>query len=208
VAGFTASSLHGAKWVDDSRPVELLHDNRHRMPGLLVHGDTLLADEVVSVAGIPVTTPARTALDLSDIARLAERHAGRRGSHQARKVIDLADAGAESPRESYLRLLIVQAGLPRPATQIPVYDRRGYLIARVDMGWEGDWRIAVEYDGDHHRTDERQFARDIARVEALEAASWIVIRVTAKDSRPTSSDASAPPLRGERDASVAFGRLT
>ena len=58
---------------------------------------------------------------------------------------------------------------------------RGYLIARVDMGWEGDWRIAVEYDGDHHRTDERQFARDIARVEALEAAGWIVIRVTAKD---------------------------
>lgn len=205
VAGFTASALHGAKWVDDSRPVKLLHDNRHRMPGLLVHGDTLLADEVVAVAGIPVTTPARTAfdlacwyplneavaavdalarasdLDLSDVARLAERHPGRRGSQQARRVSDLADAGAESPRETYLRLLIVQAGLPRPATQIPVYDRRGYLIARVDMGWEGDWRIAVEYDGDHHRTDERQFARDIARVERLEAAGWIVIRVTAKD---------------------------
>ena len=205
VAGFTASALHGAKWVDDSRPVELLHDNRHRMPGLLVRGDTVLAEEVVAVAGIPVTTPARTAfdlacwyplteavaavdalarasqLDLSDVARLAERPAGRRGSQQALKVIDLADAGAESPRETYLRLLIVQAGLPRPCTQIPVYDRRGYLIARVDMGWEGDWRIAVEYDGDHHRTDERQFARDIARVEQLEAAGWIVIRVTAKD---------------------------
>ncbi len=49
------------------------------------------------------------------------------------------------------------------------------------MGWEGEWRIAIEYDGDHHRTDERQFARDIARVERLEAADWIVIRVTAKD---------------------------
>ena len=98
-------------------------------------------------------------------------------------MLDLVDGGAESPRETWLRLLLINAGLPRPQTQIAVYDRRGRLVARLDMGWE-DVHVAVEYDGGHHRTDERQFAWDITRMEMLHNAGWIVIRVTAKD-RPT-----------------------
>ena len=55
-------------------------------------------------------------------------------------------AGAQSPKETWLRLVLIQAGLPRPQTQIPVYDEFGEVIAYLDMGWE-DVKVAVEYDG-------------------------------------------------------------
>ena len=95
-------------------------------------------------------------------------------------VLDLVDAGAESPRETWLRLLLLRAGFPRPRTQIPVYDEFNQLIARLDMGWE-DAMIAAEYDGEHHRTDRRQFHRDIARTETLTAMGWILVRITSGD---------------------------
>ena len=41
--------------------------------------------------------------------------------------------------------------------------------------------VAVEYDGDHHRKDRRQYVKDIARLRMLEALGWIVIRVIAED---------------------------
>jgi very-short-patch-repair endonuclease len=48
------------------------------------------------------------------------------------------------------------------------------------MGWE-EIKLAVEYDGDHHRTDRRQFNNDIRRAEAIAESGWIDIRVTAED---------------------------
>ena len=56
-------------------------------------------------------------------------------------------------------------GLPRPQTQIPVFDEFGNAVAYLDMGWE-DVKVAVEYDGDQHRTDQRQYAEVIRRVRA------------------------------------------
>ena len=50
----------------------------------------------------------------------------------------------------------------------------------MDLGWE-DIKVAVEYEGDHHRTDRRQFNRDIARFEATAELGWIVVRVTVED---------------------------
>ncbi len=76
--------------------------------------------------------------------------------------------------------MVINAGYPRPRTQIPVYGEYAELVAVLDMGWE-DVRIALEYEGDHHRTDRRQFRRDIARFEALPDLGWLVIRVTAED---------------------------
>jgi very-short-patch-repair endonuclease len=48
------------------------------------------------------------------------------------------------------------------------------------MGWE-QLKLAVEYDGDHHRTSRRQFNKDIARAEALTDLGWTDVRVTAED---------------------------
>lgn len=99
---------------------------------------------------------------------------------QARKAIALFDSGAQSPKESWLRIVLMQAGLPRPQTQIPVIDEFGSTFAYLDMGWE-DVKVAVEYDGDQHRIDRRQYAWDVRRLETIERLGWIVIRVVAGD---------------------------
>ncbi|KAA1247553.1 hypothetical protein F0Q45_22390, partial [Mycobacterium simiae] len=42
-------------------------------------------------------------------------------------------------------------------------------------------QVAVEYDGDHHRTDRFQYNWDIRRLEKVQRLGWIVIRVVAGD---------------------------
>ena len=204
VAGLSASAAHGAEWVDAAAPLEIIHSNRNPLPGLRIHGDFIDDDEIAPIEGIPVTTPARTALDLAcwyptdravaaidalmratdlklaDIETLVQRYPARRGIRRARKALGLADAGAQSPKETWLRLLLVRAGLPRPQTQIPVLDDFGGAIAYLDLGWE-DVKVAAEYDGDHHRSDRLQYDWDIKRHEMLERLGWIVIRVVAGD---------------------------
>jgi hypothetical protein len=204
VAGFAAAALHGSKWADNRRVVALIHDNWRSPLGIQTHGDRIEEDEIALVAGIPVTSPARTALDLgcwyptmtavagidslaravdvkaADIVLLARRYTKRRGITRARQAIGLFDAGAQSPKESWLRVVLIQAGLPRPQTQIPVFNEFGNAIAYLDMGWE-DAKVAVEYDGEQHRTDRRQYTWDVRRLEMLERMGWIVIRVVAGD---------------------------
>jgi hypothetical protein len=204
VAGFAAAALHGSKWVDDAQFVDLIHDNRRIPLGLRTHRDRIEQDEIEIVADLPVTSPVRTALDLGcwypittavagidalarateikavDVELLARRHVGRRGVAQARRAVELFDAGAQSPKESWLRVVLIQAGLPRPQTQIPVLNEFGSAIAYLDMGWD-DVKVAVEYDGDHHRSDRRQYNWDVRRSETLERLGWIVIRVVAAD---------------------------
>lgn len=117
---------------------------------------------------------------MADIELLAERYRGRRHIRRAHRALALVDPGAESPRETWLRLLLIRAGFPSPNTQIPVYDQYGQLVAVLDMGWK-HLKIAVEYDGDQHRTDRRQFYKDIRRAEAVAELGWIHIRITAED---------------------------
>lgn len=204
VAGFAAAALHGSKWADDARVVDLIHQNWRSPAGIQTHAERIEDDEVVLVAGIPVTSPARTALDFgcwyptmtavagidalagaveikaADVELSARRCPGRRGVARARQAIELFDAGAQSPKESWLRVVLIQAGLPRPQTQIPVLDEFGDARAYLDMGW-ADLKVAVEYDGEQHRQDRRQYTWDIKRLEMLERLGWIVVRVVAGD---------------------------
>jgi hypothetical protein len=64
IAGVAASALHGAAWVDDTEPIEILVDDRRRQSGLVVRMDRVADDEITLVADLPVTTLARTAFDL------------------------------------------------------------------------------------------------------------------------------------------------
>ncbi|MGA5463297.1 DUF559 domain-containing protein [Mycobacterium sp. NPDC050041] len=202
VAGVSAAALHGSLWVDAHLPAELNQTSQHRSAGIVLHADALASEEMTTVRGIPVTTPARTAFDLgrrgglvtavarldalmratdlksSDVDGLVERHRGARGVVQLRRALELADAGAESPQESRVRLLLVGAGLPTPQTQVEVYDRQGCFVARLDIAWP-QWKVAVEYDGVQHWTDGRQRTRDIDRHAELEALGWRIVRVGA-----------------------------
>lgn len=121
---------------------------------------------------------------IADVELLAARNRGRKGTRRALTALELIDPGAESPRETWLRLLLVRDGLPPPQTQIPIFNEYGQLVARADMGW-AELKIAVEYDGDQHWTDRRQLTRDIRRTEILKDLGWIVIRVTAEDTPAT-----------------------
>lgn len=119
-----------------------------------------------------------TELKSADVELLVERHRGARGLVQLRRVLLLADAGAESPWESKTRLVIIGAGLPRPQTQIEVLNEWGAVIARIDMGWE-EFKVGVEFDGAQHWTDPAQRTRDIDRLAELEARGWTIVRVSA-----------------------------
>jgi hypothetical protein len=206
VAGRSAAAMHGAAWISTDQPVDVLHSNRSTPVGITARGDRTAADEICVIDGVSVTTPARTALDVgcwypvgqalqildalaaethfdpAEPVALAERYPGRRGIRNARRALSLVDAGAQSPRESWLRLLLIDGGLPRPQTQIPVRDESGTVIAYLDMGWE-EFMVAVEYDGEQHRTDRRQYTWDVRRLELLEHLGWIVVRVVVGDRR-------------------------
>lgn len=138
VAGLSASALHGAKWIDHRASAELLHDYRRPPRGIRTWSDRLAEDEVQTVNGIPVTTPARTAFDIAcrhpvgkaiaaidaltratdleavDVETLADRYRGRRGIRRARVALSHVDSGAESPRETWLRLLLNRRRLSVP----------------------------------------------------------------------------------------------
>jgi hypothetical protein len=204
LAGFSASALHGARWIDPSRPAEIIDTNRRKDPGVLVWEERIEPDEITVVDQIQLTTPARTALDLArrhprdvaiaavdalmqatdlkmaDVELLVGRYRGRHGMKAARAALELVDGGAQSPKETWLRLVLVSAGFPRPQTQIPVLNEWGWAEAYLDMGWE-DIKVAVEYDGDQHRTSRYQYVKDIRRLETLERMGWIVVRVIAED---------------------------
>jgi len=69
VAGLAAAALHGSEWIDDDEPIELIWRNPHPPGGIITRNQRIAHDEVTRVAGLPVTTPARTAFDLGRLLR-------------------------------------------------------------------------------------------------------------------------------------------
>jgi hypothetical protein len=202
LCGVSAAALHGSKWIDARLPAEVNQASQHTTQGIVLHCESLRDDEVMPIRGMPVTTPARTAFDLGrrygltlaviridalmqatdvksdEIDELIDRHPGMRGLVQLRRALSLADAGAESPQETRVRLVLTAAGLRPDRTQIDVFDVYGSHVGRIDMGWP-QWRVGVEYDGVQHWDDPRQRTRDIDRQAELEALGWRIVRVSA-----------------------------
>lgn len=115
------------------------------------------------------------------LATLAEVQSGlssASGRHclRAREAAELVRAGSASPRESRLRLVLVASGLPEPECNVDLGDDF-WFIACVDL-YLAKWQIAIEYEGDHHRTDARTYGKDLLRYEALAAAGVLAIRVS------------------------------
>ena len=117
-----------------------------------------------------------------EVLLLAKRYRGASGVKQLKDALPLVDGGAASPRETWLRLLYMDAGLPKPSTQIPIFDADGTLLRTVDMGWE-DFKVLSEYDGDQHRTDRPQYVKDMRVIPKIERLGFIVLRVI-KEDRP------------------------
>jgi hypothetical protein len=141
--------------------VDLLPDD------VVVLGDALMRRD------LRLTTPA----ELRDIAFRTKKV---KGIVRAREQIARMRSGTESVMETRTRLLIVGAGLPCPEVNEDVHDAAGNHVARVDLLYRR-WKIAIEYDGDLHRTDRRTWQNDIRKRRALRALGWIVIVVVKTD---------------------------
>lgn len=175
--------------------------------GLAIHHGRSLLDEVVQVRElrtVPLdlavtellcTDGARRALAIADQAaalvpdqqrpewrdrigvRLAQRP-DMRGTVRAAHLLSLVTGMAESPPESWLRLLVVEAGFPPPVMQFQIRDLDGQLRYVLDQSWPA-LRIAAEYDG--YKAHENRKLADLRRDEDLRRRGWLVIRVRASD---------------------------
>ncbi|MHA6792532.1 hypothetical protein ACVGVM_03280 [Pseudonocardia bannensis] len=108
-----------------------------------------------------------------------EHHTGLPGVRRARALVDLADARAESPQESRMRLLCHDAGLPPPTPQLPVRDDGGRVRRWLDLGWE-EAKVGLEYDGADHDGAARRRS-DRRRQNWFTDRGWDVYHATDAD---------------------------
>ncbi|NKX54672.1 endonuclease domain-containing protein [Arthrobacter mobilis] len=135
----------------------------------------------------------------ADLERLIQSHKRKRGVAKAREALELVRMGADSAQETRLRLALAYAGLPEPELNTPLLDLSGRRLHSPDLQYSA-YRIAIEYEGDHHRSAE-QLARDIRRGEAAARAGWLEIRISREDML----DDARPAVRRIRQALYARG---
>lgn len=179
---------------------------RPQHPGVNAFISTLPPDDVIVVNGVACTTATRTAIDLArwrprfvglgavdaltharlttiaELREAASRLTGHRFIRRAREVIELCEPATESVAESWCRLRIIEAGLPRPAVQISLREEDGREVYRLDIGFL-EARVGVEYDGvEHHLRTVADRERDDARREDIyRRFGWRVVAATSPD---------------------------
>jgi len=162
-------------------------------PGIAVHRQPLHADHVTAIRGLPVTTPARTVIDLADVLdrRGLERALdqgeyrrldftglvpllGRQGYSKLGRTLTEHEAGATLTRsvlEERFLSLCTHARIPRPEVNVRIEEHE------VDFAWRRA-RLVVETDGRDAHMTRAAFERDRRRDADLVTAGWRVIRIT------------------------------
>lgn len=169
--------------------------------------EPLSADDVVLVRGVPCARAERAAFDamrlapslveavvvadmtafdeLSSVDRMrayVDARPGWRWIGQARDALDLADENSWSPNETRTRMIwVVDAGLPPPRVNVPVFDRRGRLLGYPDL-LDEEAGLVCEFDGADHRRAARHSA-DVGREDVFRRHLLEVTRVTGPDLR-------------------------
>jgi very-short-patch-repair endonuclease len=179
------------------------HLPRPRRRDIVTHHAQLHADHVQEFRGLRLTTASRTYVDMASLLGfdslvalgdvvLRQHHITHEalmavalwrvrypGRGRAVAAIGWLDAGAESPQESRLRVLLRRARLPRPEVNGVITDAAGRPIARGDLVFRR-YRVIVEYDGEVH-APMAQRARDADRRARLRENGWIVVEVVGAD---------------------------
>jgi hypothetical protein len=131
---------------------------------LVVLGDRLVRRGVTSPTGLVAAASGLT---------------GKRGA-LAQRAAGLVRDGVDSPPESRLRMLVVLAGLPEPTVNHILRDpHTGDWLRRFELAYP-ELRIAIEYEGRHHRDDDEVWEVDIDRREDLDRRSWRIVQVISK----------------------------
>jgi predicted transcriptional regulator of viral defense system len=195
----SAAELWGMRNSSRARTEVSVSRHRRSTARIEVHVVDMQADEVVVNRGVPVTTPARTLLDLAavlspqhlkaafdeaEVRRLTSptsldalvaRYPRRNGTAAIRRVLKKHnDRGVAIPTSILERrfLAVLDArGLPRP--EINRLSDHGEL----DATWR-EQRVIVECDSFATHGTREAFERDRAKDRALQAAGWRVVRVT------------------------------
>ncbi|WP_405060991.1 hypothetical protein OG474_04940 [Kribbella sp. NBC_01505] len=170
----SAAVLHGLPlWGLDLSRVHVTRTSRRTRSEhtVIVHRSALEDEETVVIDGVRATTVARAVAETAaassyevgvvlgdaalhqrlvsadDLIATADRFPQWAGSPAARAAARFADGLSESVGESRLRVLIVNAGMPKPRLQVVILDENGIVVARVDI-FVGE-ELAVEFDGEH-----------------------------------------------------------
>lgn len=182
----------------------------HGRAGVKVRRSPLPESDVLERRGFRFTNGLRTATDLGSRKNLAESvvaldmvmHAGlvrsgvlthrielnrgAKGIRRLRRAMGLADARAESPMETRLRLELVLARLPTPDVQVDLLDDAGRFVGRADLYYP-DVRLVIEFDGQNHKD---RIVADARRQNSLVNAGYHILRFTAGDLNARGSVAS------------------
>lgn len=109
---------------------------------------------------------------------LIRQHPNMKGVEKARLALDEMRVGSDSLPETFLRLALLDARLPEPELQLRL-DPGDPRSPAADLGYRKH-RIAVQYDGAHHRSREQQ-SRDNRRDEFFINAGWSYFKPNADD---------------------------
>ncbi|MGC0142999.1 MULTISPECIES: endonuclease domain-containing protein [unclassified Pseudactinotalea] len=173
----------------------LKESHRRRRPGLHSHLRTEARGRVVD--GVPCSWGAQLFTELAQKLQLVDLviagdamvriervapsvlvPATGPGLGRARRAAALVRSGVESPMETRVRLLLIWAGFPEPMINLALRHSAGTY--RPDLCWP-DLRLAVEYDGQHHRTDLDQWESDIRRREWFQSQGWTILTLISRD---------------------------
>ena len=209
LAHVTAARLWGAKWLaaPPSSDVWVACDvpgKPRYYPGLRILPSALPAEDVTVVDGLPVSRPARTAVDLArhlafdpalvvveslrhlhgigdaELNATLERCRGWPHIRRARRVIAFSSALSESPLESQARLAFLRAGVPVYRQQVEVRDAYGEQ-RRLDFVFGR--RSGVETDGRVKYQTPEDLWKEKRRADGLHEVGVLLLRLSAADLR-------------------------
>lgn len=167
--------------------------------GALLHRAGMPSEDVVDVAGISVTSVARTLIDLGRTVSVAAAvvtidAALQRGltdkeellgvlnrcsnwprARRAASAVTLADGRAESPLESLSRLAMRHESLPAPQLQAVIRDEYGNFVARCDFYWD-EYGVFGEADGRGKYDQRSVLTAEKVRQEMLENLGLVGVR--------------------------------
>jgi hypothetical protein len=200
-------SVLGDEWM---RSAGFAHSTACRA-WLELTGSSFTLDEAI-IVGDYLVRPRETRRGYRPLATLdelrtaAERSIDRRGARRIARALDGIRERVDSPKETELRLLLLRAGCPELIVNEPFLDQSGRVIVQPDLRIRG-FRITLDYEGDHHRTQRRQWMRDVRRFRQLAGAEIVGLRVVADDLEPPGVYEFLDEVQGELDRQGWTGRL-
>ncbi|GGH96214.1 hypothetical protein ACFFGR_23505 [Arthrobacter liuii] len=142
---------------------------------LAVQDLVAVGDYLVCSHGQGFPHPREALCGIGELRGVISRHCGMRGVKRAREAVELVRVGADSAPETYMRLALIDAGLPEPVLNHVLLDRWGLPSLWPDAAYPR-WGIALQYDGGHHSEPE-QHLRDIERQDRTLAVGWLEVRI-------------------------------